>query len=103
MTNNVVDPKILCIELIKADREERVINILREAGYWDNPAAWRYYGGRASNFNTIGNQQSKSDAALVEKLVNSVDARLINECLMNGIDPYKLMHLRLLQAVAKFF
>lgn len=104
MPNNVVDPKTLCIELVKADSENVVINILKEAGYWDNPVVWRYYGGRASNFNTIGNQQSKSDAALVEKLVNSVDARLINECLMKGIDPEgRDAPQTIREAVAKFF
>ncbi|MFZ5898687.1 MAG: hypothetical protein ACOYU7_05885, partial [Bacillota bacterium] len=40
-----------------------------------------------NNFAVIGNQQSKPDAALVEKIVNSVDARLILECLLKGIDP----------------
>jgi hypothetical protein len=58
----------------------------------------------ASNFNTIGNQQSKSDAALVEKLVNSVDARLINECLMYEIDPEGPEAPQTIRrAVAKFF
>jgi hypothetical protein len=28
-----------------------------------------------------------AEAALAEKLVNSVDARLINECLVRGINP----------------
>ena len=104
MARNDVDPKTLCNKLIKADTEEGVINILKDAGYWDNPVVWRYYGGRASNFNTIGNQQSKSDAALVEKLVNSVDARLINECLMHGIDPEGPEAPQTIRgAVAKFF
>ena len=104
MTRNDVDPKTLCNKLIKADTEEDVINILKEADYWDNPVVWRYYGGRASNFNTIGNQQSKSDAALVEKLVNSVDARLINECLVHGIDPEGPEAPQTIRgAVAKFF
>ncbi len=81
------DKKNFCIELMKADSEEKVIKLLSDAGYWDEPNAWRYYGDRASNFNTIGNQMSRSDAALVEKIVNSVDARLINECLERGINP----------------
>ena len=48
---------------------------------------WRYYGDYENNYNTIGNQQSRPEAALVEKLVNSVDARLMNECLIRGVDP----------------
>ena len=77
----------LCLSLIKADTEEGVIQLLRDAGYWENTAVWRFYGDRETNFNTIGNQQGRPDAALVEKLVNSVDARLMSECLVRGIDP----------------
>jgi len=32
-------------------------------------------------------KQSRPEAALVEKIVNAVDARLMNECLIRGIDP----------------
>lgn len=77
----------LCLAMINADSQEEVIGLLKETGYWDNPAAWRFYGDRESNYNTIGNQMSIPEAALVEKLINSVDARLINECLVKGIDP----------------
>ena len=72
---------------MRADTEEAVIGLLTDAGFWDNPVAWRYYGDCESNFSTIYNQASRSDAALVEKIVNSVDARLINESLAAGIDP----------------
>ena len=72
--------KELCLALIEADTEEEVIRLLRDAGYWDNRAVWRYYGDSENNFATGGNQQSRPDAALVEKLVNSIDARLMNEC-----------------------
>ena len=81
------DAKELCINLIEADTEERVIQLLKEHGYWDDPSLWRYYGDYENNYNTIGNQQSRPEAALVEKLVNSVDARLMNECLIRGIAP----------------
>lgn len=79
--------KDLCLSLMKADSEEDVIDILTKAGYWNNTDVWRFYGDNENNFSTIGNQQSKPEAALVEKLVNSVDARLINECLIKGVDP----------------
>ena len=79
--------KVLCNNLMRANSEKEIIALLKTYGYWNDQNAWRYYGDRASNFNTIGNQQSRPDAALVEKLVNSVDARLINECLLRGIDP----------------
>jgi len=96
--------KRLCLSLMKAETEEGVITILTDAGYWENDSAWRYYGDRQTNYNTIGNQQSRPDAALVEKLVNSVDAVLMNECLVRGIDledPEVPQTIR--EAVARFF
>lgn len=77
----------LCMRLMRADTEVEVMSILRDAGYWDNPFAWRPIGGDTNNFATIGNQQSEAIAALVEKIVNGVDARLIDMCLRAGIDP----------------
>lgn len=85
MNNDQV--KNFAISLLHADDEDAVIKILKQAGYWDNPAVWRLYGDRDGNYATIGNQQSRPDAALVEKIVNCVDARLLNECLVRGIDP----------------
>lgn len=79
--------KQLCLHLLAADSEDEAIEILKEAGYWDKQEAWRLIGDRSGNFATIGNQQSRPDAALVEKIINSVDARLMNECYVRGIDP----------------
>lgn len=84
---NINTIKELCLSLIKADTEEEVITILRDTAYWDNPDAWRFYGDYENNYNTMGNQQSRPEAALVEKLINSVDARLMNECLVRGFAP----------------
>src|SRR5258708_798390 len=82
------DPtKSLCLSLMQANSEEEVVNLLKTAGYWDNPTVWRDYGDDENNFSTIGNQQSRPDAALTEKIVNSVDAKLMNECLIRGTDP----------------
>jgi hypothetical protein len=77
----------LCLALMKADSEDEVIDLLRATGFWDEPAAWRYYGDYENNYNIIGNQQSSPDAALIEKLINAIDARLMSECLVRGIDP----------------
>ena len=76
----------LCLALMRADSEADVIGILTTAGLWDNRRVWRLYGDRENNFSTIGNQQNRPDAALVEKLVNSVDARLMHECLASGVN-----------------
>ncbi len=77
----------LAIKLLLADSQEEVIALLNTAHLWDAPAAWRFYGDRDGNYATIGNQQSSPESALVEKIVNSVDARLMNECLRRGVDP----------------
>lgn len=104
ITMNNEQLKNLCLSLMHADTEDEVITLLKEAGYWDDPRAWRYYGDRETNFNAIGNQQDSSDAALVEKIVNSVDACLINECLVRGINPEgPSAPQSIQQAVAQFF
>src|SRR5258706_603717 len=77
MNNN--QKKDLCLALMRADSEAEVVRILTEASYWGDKRVWRLYGDRENNFSTIGNQQNRPDAALVEKLINSVDARLMHE------------------------
>lgn len=82
-----VNAKKLALDLLEATSEHQVIALLKAAGYWEDPNAWRLYGDSESNFSTIGNQQSRPEAALVEKVVNSVDARLMAACMAQGIDP----------------
>ena len=94
----------ICLSLLLADSEDEVIKILSDEGYWDNSDFWRYYGDKEDNFSTVGNQQSRPEAALVEKIVNSVDAILMNECWQQGVSPDdqsapKSIH----KAVALFF
>jgi hypothetical protein len=101
---NNEDVKILCLALMRTDSEEEVVAILEQAHYWDDHAAWRDYGDYENNYNTIGNQQSRPDAALVEKLINSVDARLMCACLAKGISPEgENAPQSIRQAVAAFF
>jgi hypothetical protein len=85
MTND--DVKKLTLNLLKADTEEEVISILKKEGYWDDRNLWRLYGDKEGNFAQIGNQSSFPEAALAEKVVNSIDARLMCECRLKGIDP----------------
>lgn len=77
----------LALKLVKAENEEEVISILKAAKLWQNESFWLDYGGDPMNYSIIGNQQTSADNALVEKLVNSVDAVLMKECLKRGIDP----------------
>src|SRR5204862_6802195 len=77
----------LCMRLLRADTENDVIEILKNAGFWDNTDAWRLYGDKEGNFAQAGNQQALPEAAFVEKIVNCCDSRLMDECLKRGIDP----------------
>ena len=79
--------KTLCVELMHAETESEIIAALEEARLWGDAEAWHPFGGMRNNFSTIGNQQGEPVAALVEKLVNSIDARLTGECLAAGTDP----------------
>jgi hypothetical protein len=93
----------LCVRLLKAETEEEVVSVLQSAGFWDNRAAWRPYGDIPNNRGVVGNQQSSPVAALVEKLVNSIDAVLISECLKTGVDPRSPDAPQTMQAAAERF
>jgi len=84
---NNQEVKKLCLDLAKAESEEEVVSILKKAGFWNEPRAWEDYDRNPNNFSTIGNQQSSPDAALIEKIINSVDAVLMRECQRRGIKP----------------
>jgi hypothetical protein len=94
----------LCLGLLHAETEDEVISLLQKVGYWDDLAVWRHYGDQENNWGQSGNQQSLAEAALAEKIVNSVDARLINECLERAIDPKGPEAPKSIrEAVARFF
>jgi len=94
----------LCMTLMRADSESEVVALLTEAGYWDDPTAWRDLGDNENNYSSIGNQQSEAVAALIEKIVNGVDARLMNACAEAGIDPESSSApSSIREAVAEFF
>lgn len=100
MTSN----KDVCLALMQADTEAEVITILRDAGHWDDRSAWRFFGDIENNYSSIGNQQSEPVAALIEKLVNAVDARLLAACQEAGIDPEsESAPQSVREAVARFF
>lgn len=84
---NNEDCKRLCEELLRANDEEEVVKILQDNGLWEDERNWRYYGDDELNWNRAGNQQARSDFALNEKLVNTIDSRLMLECMLQGIPP----------------
>jgi hypothetical protein len=83
----LVDARTLCEALISADSEAEVVCLLADAGYWDNEEVWRDLGDEPENYSTVGNQQSRAEQALVEKLVNAIDSKLIAAARLAGVDP----------------
>ncbi|OFX31056.1 MAG: hypothetical protein A2X08_18320 [Bacteroidetes bacterium GWA2_32_17] len=73
--------------LLKCESEEEVIKVLKKLDYWNNRECWTPYGQISNNRGVVSNQQSSPVAALVEKLVNSIDAILVSECFRKKIDP----------------
>jgi len=76
----------LAISLLNCETEKEVELVLREAELL-NESFWRPLGDSPTNYSIAGNQQASPVASLVEKLVNSLDAVLIDECRRQGIDP----------------
>jgi hypothetical protein len=79
--------KRLLMQLITARSETDVGKIIASDLLLSNEGNWKPYGGYESNFNTINNQAKNSVAALAEKPINSIDALLLKECKLRGIDP----------------
>jgi len=79
--------KELFYQLLRAENEEDVKIVLKNAGYWDDESCWKNYGNDPGNWRIIGNQKASAVGALDELLVNSIDALLLDECKRRGIDP----------------
>ena len=77
--------KSLCHSLLYAESEEAVIKVLKHYDYWASESLWRPYGDIENNWGQIGSQQSEPAGAMVEKLVNAIDAVLMRECQARGI------------------
>jgi hypothetical protein len=77
----------LAIKLMELEDERDIVRFLMAEGYWSDDSAWSPVGGTSNNYSTIGNQQSDAFAALTEKIINSVDAYLVEACELLGIDP----------------
>lgn len=96
--------KKLCMDLLVSDSEDEVISLLKNAGFWEDSNLWRLYGDKEGNFAQAGNQQALPEAALVEKLVNCCDARLMCECLLQNIGPESVeAPVSVRDAVTRFF
>ncbi|HEX3900270.1 MAG TPA: hypothetical protein VHW74_13965 [Mycobacteriales bacterium] len=103
-TLTAVQAKELCLKLLQADTATEVTTILQGCGLWDDLSAWRLFSDTEMNYSSIGNQQADAVAALIEKLINAVDARLTNACRIAGVDPEGVDAPQSMRsAVARFF
>jgi len=82
-----LDSKEFCLKLLLSETENEVIEKLKEYNVWDDRSLWKPYGDIQNNRSIVGNQQSSAVAALVEKIINSIDAILMAECDRHGVDP----------------
>jgi hypothetical protein len=97
------DKKEFCLRLLQSEAEEEVVAILKEYNFWKDRSAWRSYGDIQNNRGIVSNQQSSAVAALVEKLVNSIDAILTAECLSRSIDPKSSVAPQSMREAAQLF
>jgi hypothetical protein len=79
--------KKLFWQLYNANSETEVNDIIKSNELFSNPDNWKPYGGVEANFGTFESQQYHPVPALIEKITNSIDATLIRDCKLNGIDP----------------
>src|SRR6266542_3035869 len=99
-----MDAKKLLPRLIKAETEAEVEKIIENSPLCSNPKNWLPYGNKENNAGTVQNQQSEAVAALVEKIVNAMDAVLILKCCEAGIEPTSRAAPKSIQdAVRRFF
>ena len=75
----------LCTQLMHADSEAEVIALLKKMGYWEDSTCWRFYGDKPKNWGTVGGQQSRAEQALIEKVMNSIDTKLIAAARLRGL------------------
>ena len=88
--------------LFWAKTESAVDDVLKSQSHAG--VSWHPLGGNESNFGVVENQQSSPVAALIEKIINSIDAILMRKCEEAGIDPRSSEAPRSMEeAVQQFF
>ncbi len=99
-----MDRKQLFLEMYAAKTESELDAVLAQYPATADPGNWHAYGDNESNFGVVENQQASPIPALVEKLINSIDAMLMRRCLEAGMDPRSIGAPQSMQdAVSRFF
>jgi hypothetical protein len=83
---STIDYKKLCTELLHAESEQRVLEILTQYNLTDH-RNWKILGDMPNNRAMVNNQQQDPIGAMVEKVINQIDAVLTKACFLAGINP----------------
>ncbi len=74
-------------ELYNSNYESEIESIIKKNKVMCDPNNWKPYGDNKGNFGTFESQQYHPIPALIEKITNSIDAMLIKECKIKGLNP----------------
>jgi|TARA_Y100000294_G_C8559143_1_gene338395 hypothetical protein len=80
------EAKKLCLDLLKTTKGSDVKEILKKNNLWDKKEVWREYGDDSQSWSIVGGQ-GDAEFSLNEKIVNGLDAVLMNKCWESGINP----------------
>lgn len=90
-------------ELVRAETEPEVAAVLARHGLLDE-RLWLPLGGEENNYSIVGNQHTDPTGAMVEKIINGIDALLMRSCFEAGLDPESDSAPRTMaEAVERFF
>ncbi len=79
------DTRTVLMNLVQCETEAEVTAVVNRYPALRNKQNWQPYGGNRNNYSTIGSQQAHPTNALIELIINSVDAMLIRGCYEEGI------------------
>ena len=82
-----MDKLDLLLRLVRAENEDEVNRIIGSHPVLSKDENWKPLAGGRSNIGLAHAQQASPIPALIEKPVNSIDALLTKECMLQGIDP----------------
>lgn len=82
-----MDDKDTCLQILAAESEAEVFEIIQSIPEMANNRNWKPLDGRETNFNVTSNQASDGGKALTELMTNMVDAVLMKHAFQKGIDP----------------
>ena len=88
--------------IYNSENEDELYEFVNNNPLLSNSSNWKPYG-TENNFSTFENQQSNAIAALVEKITNAVDALLMKQCELHGIDPKAVNAPKTMQKAVELF